>query len=325
MFAAVVVYSVFGGADFGTGVWDFLAGRPERGAPTRRLIDHSIGPVWEANHVWLIFILVFLWSGFPGVFATIMRELAVPFWLVGLGIVLRGSGFAFRRYAPDFRWARFAGITFALSSVITPFFLGAIAGAIASGRVGDGIDDGLEWLSPTSLLGGFLAIATCAFLAAVYLLSEADGLGSAELVDSLRPRALIAGVVAGTIALVGVVPILADAETLADGLKGRAAPLVIASALAGVVALGLLWTGRYAVARAAAAAAVGAVVAGWGVAQYPWVLVDSMTIDEAAGAPATLTGLLVATGIAAVIVVPALVYLLTLAHSNAVGSEPSSS
>lgn len=321
MFAAVVLYAVFGGADFGSGVWDLLAGGPERGARTRRLIDHSIGPVWEANHVWLVFVLVFLWTGFPRAFATIMRELSVPFWLVGLGIVLRGSGFAFRRYAPDFRWARVYGVTFALSSMITPFFMGTIAGAIASGRIGDGADDGVSWLSPTAVLGGVLAVATCSFLASVYLVSEAQALGSEDLVADLRPRTLASGVIAGAIALVGVVPLLADADTLAKGLTGRALPVVALSAVAGVASLVLLWHARYALARWAAAVAVAAVVAGWGIGQYPWILVDTMTIDDAAGAPATLTGLVIATGLAAVLVVPPLVYLLALANKNIVGSE----
>ena len=170
LFVGVIAYAIFGGADFGSGAWDLTAGDTDEGGDARRLIDAAIGPVWEANHVWLVFVLVFLWTGFPSAFATIMQELAVPFWLVGLGIVLRGSGFAFRRYAPDFRWARLAGIVFASSSVLTPFFMGTIAGAVASGRVGDGVDDGIEWLSPTSLLGGMLAVATCAFLAGVFLL-----------------------------------------------------------------------------------------------------------------------------------------------------------
>ena len=135
MFLGVVLYAVFGGADFGSGVWDLTAGNAEKGGRLRRVIDHALGPVWEANHVWLIFVLVFLWTGFPDPFAAIMRTLGIPFWLAGLGIVLRGAGFAFRKFAPDVGFAKAAGVVFAASSLITPFFLGAIAGAVASGRV----------------------------------------------------------------------------------------------------------------------------------------------------------------------------------------------
>ncbi|MEZ5167711.1 MAG: cytochrome d ubiquinol oxidase subunit II [Acidimicrobiales bacterium] len=120
LFAAVVLYAVFGGADFGSGVWDLFAGSAERGGRLRRLVDHAIGPVWEANHVWLVFVLVFLWTGFPVVFADLMRTLSIPFWLAGLGIVLRGSTFAFRKFSPSLRWARIAGATFAVSSLMTP-------------------------------------------------------------------------------------------------------------------------------------------------------------------------------------------------------------
>lgn len=320
MFTAVVLYAVLGGADFGSGAWDLLAGDARRGASTRRLIDHAIGPVWEANHVWLIFILVFLWTGFPAPFALLMRTLAVPFWLVGLGIVLRGAGFAFRKYAPTLRWARAAGITFALSSLITPFFLGTITGAIASGRVTADRDGSVAWISPTSMLGGSLAVLTCTFLAGVFLSAEAQRIGDQQLVESLRSRALVVGAVTGIVALIGIVPLASDAPTLADGLAGRAAPIVIVSAIAGTTTLWLLVQQQLRAARVSSAIAVAAIVAGWGVAQYPWVLVDEVTIADGAGASATLVGLLIASGLAAVLVVPPLVYLFVLADSNRVGT-----
>ena len=321
MFAAVILYAVFAGADFGSGTWDLVAGDARKGAATRRLIDRAIGPVWEAHHVWLIFILVFLWTGFPGPFGTIMRELAIPFWLVGLGIVLRGSGFAFRKYAPDIGWARVAGSTFALSSVVTPFFLGTIAGAIASGRVGTDAD-GIVWLSPTSWIGGVLAVLTTTFLAGVFLAEEARRHGADdELRESLRKRAIVVGAVTGAVALAAVVPLQADAPTLADGLTGRGAPLVIASAFGGAMTLVLLQQGKLRAARVAAATAVAAVVAGWGFGQYPWVLVDAVTIEDGAANSTTLAGLLIASGVAAVIVVPALILLYRLADSSQLGSS----
>ena len=319
MFAAVILYGVFAGADFGTGLWDLVAGGAKKGAPTRRLIDKALGPVWEANHVWLIFVLVLLWSGFPRPFATIMRELAIPFWLVGLGIVLRGSGFAFRKFAPTLQAARLAGVVFAGSSLFTPFFLGTIAGAIASGRVGAGIDDEVIWLSPTSILGGLLATGTCAFLAAVFLTQEAERSGDTELTEYLRIRSLISGSVTGLISLAGIGVLASDAPTLFEGLTGRGTPEIIIAAIAGSFTMVMLAQGYTRRARVAAVTAVGAVMAGWGFAQYPWILVDNVTIAEGAGHPATLTALLVAAAIATVFVVPSLVLLFRLVDTDQLG------
>ncbi len=323
MFVGVVLYAVFAGADFGSGVWDLAAGGAEKGGRLRRLIDHAIGPVWEANHVWLIFVLVFLWTGFPDAFAQLMRTLAIPFWLAGLGIVLRGAGFAFRKFSPSLRWARVAGAIFAGSSLITPFFLGAIAGGVASGRVpAEGTGDlWSSWLNPTSILGGVLAVVTCTFLAGVFLAADAEGLGASDLADWLRRRSIIVGVVAGIVALLGIVPLASDADTLFDRLVSRGAPVVLVSAVGGLATLGLLRANRLREARAAAVVAVGSIVVGWGVAQYPWVLVDEMRIDDVVTESATLWGLVFAFALAAVLVVPPLVYLLVLADRNDVGLE----
>lgn len=319
LFAAVTLYAVFAGADFGTGLWDLLAGNAKKGAPMRRLIDKALGPVWEANHVWLIFVFVLLWSGFPRPFATIMRELAIPFWLVGLGIVLRGSGFAFRKFAPTLQAARLAGIVFAGSSLVTPFFLGTIAGAIASGRVGAGIEDEVIWLSPTSLLGGVLATGTCSFLAAVFLTEEAERTGDSQLTENLRLKSLISGSATGIISLAGVAVLATDASTLFDGLTGRGAPEILIAAIAGSFTMVMIAQGYTRRARFAAVVAVAAVVLGWGFAQYPWLLVDNVTIAEGAGHPATLMALLIAAGLATVIVVPALVLLFRLVDTDQIG------
>ena len=317
MFGAIVLYAVFAGADFGSGIWDLLAGDAKKGARTRRLIDRAIGPVWEANHVWLIFVLVFLWTGFPRPYGQIMRDLAIPFWFVGLGIVLRGAGFAFRKFAPDLRSARLAGVVFASSSLLTPFFLGAIAGAIASGRVGTGeVDRSTIWLSPTALVGGVLAVATCAFVAAVFLAEEADRADDPELSATMRRRSLAVGALTGIIALAGVFPLRSDAATLFAGLTGRALPLIVISSIAGLLTLWFTYNNELRRARPTAVIAVAAVVIGWGVGQYPWILVDQIEIDDGAGHPATLTALLIASGVAAVIVVPALVLLYRLADTN---------
>jgi len=322
MFFAIIAYSILGGADFGSGVWDLMAGDAKRGSKTRRLVDHAIGPVWEANHVWLIFVFVFLWTAFPTAFGVLMRDLGVPFWLVGLGVVLRGAGFAFRKFAPSLKWARLAGATFATASLITPFFLGTIVGAIASGRVGSDTETvgAPIWLSQTSLVGGLLAATTCTFLAGVFLTAEADRLGENELALSISRRTIGVGVVTGAIAIVGVIPIRNDAPTLADGLTGRASGLVVLSALAGASTIWLLSQARFRLARVGAVVAVGAVVVGWGVAQYPWVLVDQMTIEQAAANSTTLIGLLVVSVLSAVLVVPPLIFLFVLADRDTLGS-----
>lgn len=311
LFAGVIAYGIFGGADFGSGYFDATAGGSVRGAELRTLVDHSIGPVWEANHVWLIYVMVTWWTGFPTTFAAATNTLFVPFLLALLGIVLRGAGFAFRKYAGTLWQARLFGAFFAGSSLLTPFFLGAIAGAIASGRVprdGNG-DLWSSWLTPTSLIGGVLAVGTCAFLAGVFLTADAERGNHAGLAEVLRRRTLGVGIATGTVVFAALVPLQRDAPTLSQGLEGRAAPLVVLSGLAGLGTIVLLARRRYRPARITAVLAVGAVLLGWGVAQYPWLLVDQVTIEQGAGAEATLIGLLVAVGLAVVLVLPPLAAL----------------
>lgn len=314
LFLGVVLYAVFGGADFGSGVWDLLAGNRSRGGAVRRLVDHSIGPVWEANHVWLIFVLVFLWTGFPRPFVALMSTLYIPLSLVALGIVLRGAGFAYRKFADDIHSARIYGVAFAGSSLLTPWFLGMVAGAVASGRVPlDGVGNRwTSWTGPVSWLGGALAVLTCAFTAAVFLARDADRVGHPALAQWFRVRGLATAVVSGMVALGGIAVILSAAPTLAEGLTGRALPLIALSGVGGIATVALLWTRRYRLARVSASGSVAAVVVGWGVGQYPWVLVDEATIAASAGAPATLTGLLVAFAVAGILVVPSLVALFVL-------------
>ncbi|MFC5730005.1 MULTISPECIES: cytochrome d ubiquinol oxidase subunit II [Nocardioides] len=318
LFVGVVAYAVLGGADFGSGFYDLTAGGSRRGAELRTLVDHSIGPVWEANHVWLIYVLVMWWTGFPTSFAAAMTTLILPLLLALLGIVLRGASFAFRKYAATLGQARLFGAVFALSSVLTPFFLGTVAGGLASGRVpADGHGDlWSSWINPTSLFGGVIAVGTCAFLAGTFLAADAARSASTRLAEQLRGRTLAVGALTGAAVFAALVPIQRDAPTLADGLEGRAAPLVVVSALAGVATLVLLWRRRFAPARLTAVVAVAAVVSGWGVGQYPWLLVDEVTIEDAAGAPATLQGLLVAVALAAALVGPSLYYLFRLTQSE---------
>ncbi|WP_026924373.1 cytochrome d ubiquinol oxidase subunit II [Glycomyces arizonensis] len=318
LFVGVIAYAVLGGADFGSGFFDLTAGGSRRGAEVRTLIDRSIGPVWEANHVWLIYVLVTWWTAFPSSFAAAMTTLIVPLLLALIGIVLRGASFAFRKYSETLGQARLFGAVFAISSVLAPFFFGTVAGALASGRVpADGHGDlWSSWLNPTSLFGGVIAVGTCAFLAGTFLTAEAARGGQTRLAERLRVRSLAVGAVTGAVVFAALIPLTADAPTLSDGLTGRAAPLIVLSALGGAATLLLLVRRRYGASRATAVIAVASVVSGWGFGQYPWILVDHTTISDAAGAPATLQGLLVAVGVAAVVVVPALLYLFRLTQSK---------
>ena len=219
MFVGVLAYAVLGGADFGSGFYDLTAGGGRRGAELRTLIDHSIGPVWEANHVWLIFVLVMWWTGFPKAFAAATTTLFTPFMLALVGIVLRGASFAFRKYAATFAQGQLFGAVFAGSSLMTPFFFGTVAGAIASGRVpaagyGDPVG---SWVNPTSLAGGCLAVATCIFLAGVFLTADAARTGSTKLAGRLRIRTIVVGLAVGVIVFAGLYPVLHDAATLSAG------------------------------------------------------------------------------------------------------------
>ena len=324
LWVGVTLYAVFGGADFGAGFWALVAGRDERGKRARGLIDWAIGPVWEANHVWLIFMLVTLWTAFPEAFASVMSTLFIPLSLAALGIVLRGAGFAFQRVAARSSARRFAEWSFAVSSVVTPFFMGTVVGAVASGRVPIGNAEGdavTSWLNPVSLVLGALFVATGAYLAAVFLVSDARRFADPELVGYFAARARAAAVVAGALAVAGIFALRSDARFVYDGLTSEALPLVLVSLLCGAGALVLLWRGAPRGTRPLAVAAVVAVIWGWGVAQYPYLLPQTLTIDEGAGASETLTAVLVVFGMAVVIVLPALALLFTLDQRSLLEEE----
>ncbi|MGH3343957.1 MAG: cytochrome d ubiquinol oxidase subunit II [Carbonactinosporaceae bacterium] len=315
MWFGLTLYALFGGADFGGGFWDLVAGGDVRGRPQRRLIEHSIGPVWEANHVWLIFIVVLCWTGFPAVFAAVASTLYIPLTLAAFGIIARGSAFAFRKVSAALWLQRLFGAAFAVSSVLTPFFLGTVAGAVASRRVPPGLAAGdllTSWWNPTSWLAGALAVGTAAYLAAVYLCADALRLGSGELSEAFRRRALGTGVAVGLLALGGIAVVRTDAPELYDGLTGQAAPLVALSALGGLASLVLLVRRHFTLVRVTAAIAVAAVLWGWGVAQYPVLLKSGLTVTEAAADPAVLEASLLAIAVGAVLLVPSLVWLYVL-------------
>lgn len=318
--AGIAAYTVLAGADFGAGVWDLGCGHSPRGERLRQAIHRSVGPVWEANHVWLIFVLVMAWTAFPSVFAAVMETLVIPLSLGLLGIVLRGSAFAFAPYARG-RGRRALDAVFGLSSVLTPFMFGAATGGIVSNRVPAGRpgDAWSSWLNPTSLALGVLAVVLCAYLAAVYLAADARRRDLPDEAAAFRAWALGAGVVAGALALAALVVVRADADRVWTGLvhgDGRAA--VAASVVCGVAALAAVWWHRAEVARLAAAGAVAAVVAGWALAQHPHALPGSLSIDQAQAERPVLVLLLWTVGVGAAILVPSLVLLYRLALTGRV-------
>jgi cytochrome d ubiquinol oxidase subunit II len=315
MWLGLTAYVLFGGADFGGGVWDLTSGRSEDGRRQRELVEHSIAPVWEANHVWLIFVLVVLWTAFPPAFAAIASTLYLPLTLAAIGMIARGSAFAFRKTttAPALRVG--LDLSFALSSLLTPFFLGTIAGAVASGRVPPGIARGdvlTSWLNPTSVLGGLLAVGACAYLAAVYLCADALREDDLQLAAQFRTRGLITGAVVGLVALIGVGVLRADAPVLFHGLTHRGLPLVVVSGLAGLATMTFLWLRRYGAARVAAALAVTAVIWGWAAGQYPDLLVGRLTIAQAAAGRPTLQAMLAVLVVGALLLVPSLMFLFSV-------------
>jgi cytochrome d ubiquinol oxidase subunit II len=315
MWIGLTCYALFAGADFGAGAWDLLAGGTRRGAARRRLIEHSIGPVWEANHVWLIFVIVMMWTAFPPVFAAIMSTLYVPLTLSALGIIARGAAFAFRKAVIGPRPRRLFGALFAASSALTPFFLGTVAGGVANGRVPPGLAQGepiTSWVGPSSLLGGVLAMLVCAYLAAVYLCADATRGQETELAEEFRLRASITGVITGVVALVGIAVLATDSPRLFAGLTGRALPLVVLSAVAGLSEFPLLWWRRYVAARVLAALAVTSILWGWGVAQYPNMLEPNVTVTASAAQDSVLAATLIALAVGAALLIPSLLWLYQL-------------
>ncbi|MCW3006647.1 MAG: cytochrome d ubiquinol oxidase subunit [Solirubrobacterales bacterium] len=310
---ALTAYAVLAGADLGAGFWDLTAGGDQRGGRVRGLIQRSMSPVWEANHVWLIFLLVVLWTAFPIFFGSIMSTLYVPLFLAAFGIILRGTAFALRGQAATIREARGFGAVFALSSVLVPFCFGAAIGGIVSGRVpvcnalGDPYD---YWLNPTSILIGVLAVVTGTYLSATYLGGDAQRAGLPDLVEAFRRRALSGAIAVGVISLGGLAVLHSDARSLYDGLtSGGGLVFVAISGGLGLTTLGLIVSRHFIVARWSAAAAVASIVVGWGVAQSPYLLPGELTLDDAAAPHATLVALTIAIGVGLCFLVPSLALL----------------
>lgn len=308
-------YVLLGGADFGGGVWDLLASGPRRDRQ-REVISHAIGPIWEANHVWLILAIVLTFTCFPPVFARLAIVLHIPLTLMLVGIVLRGSAFTFRTYdiehdAAQRRWGRI----FASASTATPVLLGVCIGAVASGRVGGPLAGGFverfvaPWATPFAFAVGFLTLALFAFLAAVFLTMESH---DRELCEDFRRRALGAGAaVFVTAALALVLAVAGDAPLMFRGLLGSgwALPLHLLTGAAAVGAFAAVWSRRYRLARLAAGLQVSLIVWGWALAQYPYLLPPDFTIEGSAAPAVTLRLVAWALAAGALVLLPSLWYL----------------
>lgn len=313
---ALNAYVLLGGADFGGGVWDLLARGP-RAARQRELVAHAIGPVWEANHVWLILAIVLLFTCFPAAFARISIALHVPLAVMLVGVVVRGSAFTFRSSGVgDAAFERRWGRAFAGASLLTPVLLGVTLGAIASGRVrepGAGsrtflADYVSPWLTPFGVAVGLLTLACFAYLAAVYLVLEAE---DQDLREDFRHRAMRSGIAVLAAAVLALGLAGTGAPRLVDGLVRSpwAIPHVAITAFTATAAFAGLWRRRYGLARVAAAAEVSLLVWGWARAQYPYIVPPDLTVAGAAAPPITLRLVLIGLGGGAVVLIPALYYL----------------
>jgi cytochrome bd ubiquinol oxidase subunit II len=314
MLVGLAAYAVLGGADFGSAFWQFGA-RGERGAALREHAYRAMGPVWEANHVWLVFVLVVCWTAYPQAFASIFSTLSVPLFIAAIGIILRGTAYAVHAGTAREIERRAIDGVFSISSLLTPFALGTVVGAIASGRVpvGNAAGDPLtSWLNPTSLVIGTLAVASGAYVAAVYLAGDAARAGLDDVAAAFRVRALGAGVVTGAIAFAGLAVVAYDADPVGDQLfDWPAVAAIAASAAAGIATLELVRGWRFEAARYSASAAVAAVVAGWALAQRPELL-PGLTVEEAAAGRPVLIATIVGVAFGGLILIPSLALLFGL-------------
>ncbi|HEX3725822.1 MAG TPA: cytochrome d ubiquinol oxidase subunit II [Pirellulales bacterium] len=317
IFVAITAYALLAGADFGAGVWEVNTAL-QASDRERRLLYDAIGPVWEANHVWLIFVIVALFGSFPSAFAVICQALWVPLTLALVGIVFRGVGFAFRSYTVGAARQQFAwGVVFAAGSTAAPFFLGASVGALASGQLPISTEGRFEgdyltgWIAPLSLFTGFFVVGMCAYLAAVFLVREAAQTGDRGLVLLWRARAMATGIWMGLLALAGLAYVASD-SSLWQGFHERSWPLVAGSVVAGFLSLWSLAVERFRSAVLGAAAAVTSVIWGWGLAQYPFLVPPTITVEAAKAPDNVLWLLLITTFAGAGLLLPALGYLFYL-------------
>jgi cytochrome d ubiquinol oxidase subunit II len=318
LWLALIAYAVLGGADFGAGIWDLFAVGKQR-QRHRQLINQAIGPVWEANHVWLIFLIVGLFTVFPSAFAVLTVALFVPLTIALIGIVLRGAAFIFRTYELDASspsadiWSRI----FSMTSLITPFFLGTSAAAVASGQLEtpNGVAQanlGSAWLSPFALTIGTMAVTLCASLAATYLTQEASQRAESDLVQIYRRRALIMGALTAVLGALGLLLSPSEAPLLWNGMFARAFPVVIATMLIGLGVAALLFWRRYRLARVMIVLEAAFMLGSWGLSQYPYLIPPHVTIGNAANDSSVILALLISIGVGMAIILPSLYYLFSV-------------
>jgi cytochrome bd ubiquinol oxidase subunit II len=323
--AGLVLYTVLGGADFGAGLWQLLSGPGPHARAIRDHAHHAMAPVWEPNHVWLIFVLTVAWTAFPEVVGSLASTLTVPLSVAAVGIIFRGLAYTLQSATDVPHERRVIDTTFAVSSILTPYMLGAAVGAIASQRVPLGNAAGnlvTSWVNPTSILTGCLAVAVSAFLAAVYLAADAARLGDADLQHAFRVRALVTGVLTGALAVSGLAVMHSDARHIYQGLtSGYGLAAVIVSAVAGLGTLALVWRSRFQQARISAAGAATAIIAGWAAAQRPTVL-PGLSLHEAAASRDTLIAVIVAVLAGGIILAPSLGLLFRLVLSGGFDRSP---
>jgi cytochrome d ubiquinol oxidase subunit II len=309
LWLALTAYAVLAGADFGGGVWDILATGP-RATDQRRAVAAAMGPVWEANHVWLIFMITGLFTAFPTAFAALGTALYLPFTAAMAGIVLRGAAFAFRAHGrdavgPQSTW----GVVFGGASIVTPFFLATAAAAVGGGFViaqGASVESGYfaGWTTPFAIILGLFAIAICAYLAATYLMVETED--RPDLLADFRRRAVAAGLAAGGLAMLSLLLAWLEAPRLLESLTGRGLPLFVLALLNGPIALWAVWKWRPRIARAAVIAQVVLVLWAWAVGQWPYLIPPKVTIEAAAAPRSTLTAMLVVTVAGMALLLPSL-------------------
>ncbi len=323
LWLSVIIYSVFGGADFGAGIWEFFTFGPH-GKDQRDLITSTLGPVWEANNVWLTYLIVGLFVAFPIVSYTLAYALLIPLSLVLLGVVFRGASFAFRshiRKAVHLRifWARF----FSAASMITPFLLGTVAGAVASGMIH--LHHGIPplivwwpWLNPFSLIIGFIALSVCATIAASYLTINAIMVNRADLAEDFRLRALLAGAVTAALGIAGFILMPFFAPVLWNGLFFRTHAIwaVAATILIGLGAANSMYNRHYKTARFFVDMDVAAFLGAWGLAQIPYVVPPDLTVVNAASPHTTLLEFFISVVLGMLILVPSIWFLFYIFQSR---------
>jgi len=328
MMLGITLYACTGIADYGAGFWDLTAGGREPGRRPRQLIDAAITPVWEANHVWLIFTLVLCWTAFGPAFASIMTTLFIPLAAAAFGIVLRAASFAMSKDAARARARHIAGWLFGVGSILTPFCFGVVVGAIITGRVPVGNAAGNElssWWNFTSIVVGLLVVALGAFVAAVYLIAEANKRGIAELPGYFRRRAIAAGAAALVLGVIALVTLLAEQRQMFDRVVSRSWPLIVLGLVALAAVFWLAARGTVRGVRLVAGVGVAALVWAWAVAQYPYLLPFSLTIEAGAAPSVTLGWILGWFVVSLLLVVPALILLFVLDQRADLAEDPTTS